>query len=320
MAVQIMKEIKRDDVYIVTQNSDVKEETIQIILEERIYSNKQEWQKFIKLLLLTLGAGFCVAGIIFFFAYNWADLNKFIKLGMVQVLIVALAIIAVQSHLSKNLKNITLTAASVLVGVLFAVFGQIYQTGANAYDFFLGWTMFITIWVVVSNFAPLWLIYIALTNTTLILYANQVAHHWSGVYLLTLLFAINAIALVATKFASRDPQNVVPNWFMQVLALSVASYATIGIIAGIFGSFSYSLYALLLGTTALFWLGIKDAFRSKTLFYIALISLSTICILSALLIKISDDSTTFLFLTLFIPTSVTFTITELIKLKKKMGQ
>ena len=86
--------------------------------------------------LLAVGVGFTVAGIIFFFAYNWEELPKFAKLGIVEVLLVASVLLATFTHWNKLVKQILLTEATFLIGTLFAVFGQIYQTGADAYDLF----------------------------------------------------------------------------------------------------------------------------------------------------------------------------------------
>ena len=161
-----MTKIDREDIHIIGRHSNWKQESIDTLLKQEIYSNQIAWQKFLKLFFISLGVGFTTAGILFFFAYNWADLHKFVKIGLVEGLITTTTLIVLFSKLNSDIKNIILTGASILVGVLFAVFGQIYQTGANAYDFFLGWTVFITLWVAISNFAPLWFIFIILNIET----------------------------------------------------------------------------------------------------------------------------------------------------------
>ena len=125
--------------------------------------------------LLAVGVGFTVAGIIFFFAYNWDELPKFAKLGIVEVLLVASVLLATFTRWNKLVKQIFLTGATFLIGTLFAVFGQIYQTGADAYDLFLGWTLFTILWAVAIRFAPLWLTFIGLLCTTIWLYNIQIA-------------------------------------------------------------------------------------------------------------------------------------------------
>ena len=107
--------------------------------------------------------------------YNWEELPKFAKLGIVEVLLVASVLLATFTHWNKLVKQILLTEATFLIGTLFAVFGQIYQTGADAYDLFLGWTLFTILWAVAIRFAPLWLTFIGLLCTTIWLYNIQIA-------------------------------------------------------------------------------------------------------------------------------------------------
>ncbi|MDG1433335.1 MAG: hypothetical protein P8Q41_04965 [Saprospiraceae bacterium] len=74
----------------------------------------------------------------------------------------------------KNVNGIILLGARMLVGALFAVFGRIYQTGANAYDFLLGWTVFVALWVFVSNIEAMWLFLLILINISTWQYFEQI--------------------------------------------------------------------------------------------------------------------------------------------------
>ena len=316
-----MKNIQREDLYIICNHSNLTEQEIDNVLKEKVYNDKQAWQKFLNIFIITLGIGFTVIGTVFFFAYNWADLHKFAKIGLVQGLIIATTMLVLLPKISTNISNIILTGASVLVGVLFAVFGQIYQTGANAYDFFLGWTVFITLWVLVSNFAPLWLIYVVLINTTLIFYSAQVAQDWSDIFVITLLFIVNTVAVIAFTLLSNYKKIVnVPHWFLNAVALASTTYATIGIITGIFknnnknsGEFS----VLILITLVAFALGIWQGLKDKSIFYLSVIPFSLIIIVSALIIEASSGEATFLLVSLFITISVTVVIKNLIDIQKK---
>ncbi|MTI30112.1 DUF2157 domain-containing protein, partial [Xanthovirga aplysinae] len=286
--------------------------------KKNIYNDLGAWKKFLQFFSISIGIGFTTAGIIFFFAYNWADLHKFIKIGLIEGLIIITTAIVLFSKISLTLKNILLTGTSILVGVLIAVFGQIYQTGANAYDFFLGWTMFITLWVIISNFAPLWLIYLTLINTTLILYAQQVAHHWSEVFLSTLLFIINTtFLLISTVGIKTLFKKSSPNWFSNFIALASVSFSTIGITIGIFDKQQTSFFVLILFTTILYGIGINYGLKVRRGFYLAIIPLSIIIIISAFLINISSDAAMFFIICLFVIASVTFVIKNLIDLQKK---
>ena len=309
-----MKKIEREDIQIISRHSNWSAKSIDKILKQEFYSNIESWQKFLRLFFITLGVSFTTAGIIFFFAYNWADLHKFIKIGLIESLIIITTLIILFSKISIDIKNILLTGASMLVGVLFAVFGQIYQTGANAYDFFLGWTMFITLWVVVSNYAPLWLVFITLINTTLILYSQQVAHDWSEVFVFTLLFVINILFLTVALFGKKITS---PVWLTNIMALASVSFSTIGISIGIFDQKQTAFFLLILITSILYGLGIIYGMKKKSSFYLSIIPFSIIIIVSVFLTKLSNNAGMFFFISLFVVASVTFVIKNLIDLKKK---
>jgi len=306
------------NIYIISRHSDLTEQGIEKALTENIYNNKEMWQKFLRLFLIILGIGFTTAGIIFFFAYNWADLHKFFKLGLIEVLIIATTILALLPKIKNGTRNIILTGSSFLVGVLFAVFGQVYQTGADAYDFFLAWTLFIALWVIVSNFAPLWLLFIVLINTTFFLYTDQVAKDWPPILVITLPFLFNTAIFTTFLFLDMDKKiGKVPKWFIYILALGCVTFATMGMIFGIVDGDLPVALGLTLIVLLVFALGIKYGIQSKDGFYLSVIPLSIIIIVSALLLKISDELRMLLFISLFIIVSITLVIMNLINLQKK---
>lgn len=315
-----MQEIQKETILEVARHSDISPEGLQNTLQASVYPNQSDWKKLIRYSLLALGLGFTVTGIVFFFAYNWADLPKFAKLGLVQGLLVIVSLAALSPRLSLVTRNSLLTGASVLVGLLFAVFGQIYQTGANAYDFFLAWTIFIAIWTLVARFAPLSLGFITLLNMTIILYSQQVAKDWSFVSIASLLFMLNSLIAAGTYWLnSRREHAKTASWFTHVLVLAAATYATLGIIWLILehqpAVISYLLPILyfVVGTATVYY-----AIRSKRTYHLAVIAVSLISMVSALLIRrIDNGEGVFLLLTIFIILSVTFTIKGLLSLQKK---
>lgn len=309
-----MKNIQQEDIHIISRHSDLTEQGVDRVLKQYVYNDKESWHKFFRLFIISLGIGFTVAGIVFFFAYNWADLHKFVKIGLTQGVLIVTTIVALLPKINENIRNVILTGASVLVGVLFAVFGQIYQTGANAYDFFLAWTVFVTIWALVSKFSPLWLLYLVLINTTFVLYSHQVAKDWSEVFICSFLFTINVAVLISTIFFGKKKT---PNWFLNTVALTSSIYATIGIVIGIFDKHQTTFTILILLTAIVFALGIWYGLKTKSGFYLSVIPFSLIIIVSALLIKISDGEMMFLLVSLFIIGSVTLTIKNLIDIQKK---
>lgn len=312
-----MQKINREDVHIISRHSNWTSNEIQEVLKNNIYSDVNSWKKFLQLFFISLGICFTTAGILFFFAYNWEDLHKFYKIGITEGLIIITTLTVLFSKIKELFKNIILTGASVLVGVLFAVFGQIYQTGANAYDFFLGWTMAITLWVLISNFAPLWLVFLTLINTTIILYSQQVASDWQDLFLLLLLFIVNTLFLISSIYISKIRQTTHQTWFTNLIALAACFIATIGISAGIFEDADTSFISLLLVVLLSYTLGIWYGHQSKNIFYFAIIAFSGIIIITSLLIKSSTGEAMIFLISLFIIASVTGTIKYLIDLQKK---
>ena len=310
--------ISREDIQIISRNSNWSEANISTILEKKIYNDKQKWQKFLQLFFMSLGISFTVAGILFFFAYNWDDLHKFVKIGLVEGLIVVLTLVAVFTKIKPEFKNILLTGVTMLVGVLFAVFGQIYQTGANAYDFFFGWTMAVALWVVVSNFAALWLLFIVLINVTFFLYVDQVAPNWEDLFVFIIVILANTLFLIASLLLKAKAYKV-PNWFTNLLAFAVVSFVTVAFMDGIFDSSESYFGIIVIMTFVLYPLGIYYGLKQKRSFYLSIIPLSIIMIIAALFIKIVDwdDFSVLLFIGLFVVISVTLVIKILMKLQKK---
>ena len=314
-----MSTFNREELRIIFRNHPLPEETVSSLLNQHVYPDARSWKKFLRIGVLSLGCGFMLAGIVMFFAYNWDALHRFVKLGLIELVIVASTVVGVMIRQDSNIKNTILTAAAVLVGVLYAVFGQIYQTGANAYDFFLGWTMIISLWVLVSGFAPLWTIYLILVNTTIFLYADQLAPQWQAVTVFTILFVINTAVLLLFAWLARRSFARVPEWFLGILSLTVVTYATMGISAGIHDSYD-SAFLILCSLSFLAYLyALRHAFAIRKTFLISIISFSIIVIICSALLKQSDGYEIFLLTAIFIITAVSVTIHHLIRLNKKWG-
>ncbi len=313
-----MIKLSREDIYIISRHSNWQKNEVSKAFKEHVYSPPKDWRNFLGLFLASLGTGFTVVGIVFFFAYNWADLHKFIKFALVECMVVATVVVMFIPNTNAIIRNIVLTGAAFLVGVLFAVLGQVYQTGANTYDFFLAWTLFILLWVVVADFAPLWLLFLILVNTTFVFYTAQTAHQWSEVWFFTLLFLINTMFLIGAVLIPVYRQAMsVPTWWTNIVALAAIFCATMGITTGMFSNREgYVLLGLILLVGIVYVLGAFHALRIKNVFYLAIIAFSLIVIVSAWLIKVSGGFEIFLIVSSFVVLSTTLTVKLLIELQK----
>lgn len=312
-----MSSLRREDIHIISRHANWQAPSVKKALEEQVYPDKAAWQVFLKWLILCLGIGFLTTGIVFFFAYNWDDLHKFVKIGLVEGLLVLLVGLIVFTRLSDTFKKVLLTAAAILVGVLMAVFGQVYQTGADAYDLFLGWTLAITAWVFLAHFAPLWLLYLLLINTTITLYFQQMAPLANQQYLPALLFLLNSTLLIAALlFGHYQPSKTFPAWLLVILTLGAVTMATIGMMIIIFDKRSAALALLLPAIAILYPAGLWYGYRYRQLVYLAVIPLSVLIILAGYFLKLSGEEGMLLFTSLFILTGVTVLIKALLHFHK----
>jgi uncharacterized membrane protein len=171
--------------------------------------------------LLFFGSALVLAGIIFFFAYNWAEMGRFFKFALIEGGIAACIVGAYLRGLLRPSGKVFLLSASVLVGVLLAVYGQTYQTGADAFELFIGWALLITGWVFISEFAALWMVWLILLNTGAILYWKQVGHpsHAIPYGLFCLAIAcLDGIALVLYEIGvGRGLNWLRGRWFRSIL-------------------------------------------------------------------------------------------------------
>lgn len=150
-----------------------------------------DWQRHIGQVLLWLGTLCFAVGVIFFFAFNWQALSKFGKFALLQSLIVissfAYAWLRWQTRLSNptsfgaNKANAALSAVAVLLGALLALVGQTYQTGADPWQLFAIWAVFIIPLAYLSGFQWLWVMFVGLLNLALLLYFQLSSRDWWGI-------------------------------------------------------------------------------------------------------------------------------------------
>lgn len=128
------------------------------------------WRAWLTHLFAVLGSALMLAGIIYFFAFNWAALPKWYKFALVEGLFILCLAGAWKVGATSRAGEVLLCAASVLVGVFWAVFGQIYQTGANTWQLFAVWAACIALWTALSRQAAQWSLFLVLCNITTALY------------------------------------------------------------------------------------------------------------------------------------------------------
>lgn len=190
-----------------------------------------DWRRFLDRLLLFVGAVMLSASVVFFFAYNWHDLGRLAKFALVQVPLVAALFALWRLGLERVTGQASLLVASILVGALLALVGQVYQTGADTFELFSAWAIAILPWTLLGGFAVLWVLWLALLNLAIALYF-QAFHGVFGIAFgperqLWVLFAVDTVALAAWEYvAAKGVGWHGGRWAPRLLATATGAFAT----------------------------------------------------------------------------------------------
>lgn len=178
------------------------------------------WAMWGRRMVLALAVGQILTGVVFFFAYNWAALPGLAKIGMVLAALVACAL-ASRLPLPEVVRGALLFAAALLVGVVWAVFGQHYQTGADFWGLFALWAALILPWAATQKSPIMWVLWLVVAQTGLGLFmATQAAAD----RLPEITFAaLPALALLA--FEARTER--IPRWFGLTALTAVLGIVTV---------------------------------------------------------------------------------------------
>lgn len=291
-----------------------------LIRSLQLYPSGLEWLLYLRYLSLFLASSLLVSGVVFFFAFNWQDMHKFTKLGLLAALVLLSGLGSLYPRFSPALQKSLLTASAMLIGVLYAVFGQIYQTGANSFDFFLSWTVSIFLFALAGRFLPLWALFLFLLQLSLISYSKLLSYGWPE-YLLFLLLALLNFSAVAFWEMSRI-RGILKDrrsWFPDLFLLLGSIAATLAAETSIFNNFRNDYGLLLMGLAVLYWLGISFGLRQRRLVYPGLLGLSCIAVTAGLLGWLLQDSLqlSFIVVSLFILGSSSFLVIQLIAFHRK---
>ena len=314
---------KRNTVTHLIQSSAITEKDVDKALGlAAIYPDTREWKHFIEYMLLFLGTLAVAASAVFFIAYNWDALDRFAKFGITEVLI-ALSVgvylkankssqLLAENHPKKAQRHIisqlALLVASIFVGVLLALYGQTYQTGADTWQLFLTWAILVLPWTITARFTLLWLLWLALIDTALILYFDT----FRGILgtllgtdsqMLWTLVIVNSLAMLCGEWLLKKQAGQHHHWALRLIAISAGIPMILLVLDGIFNRYSNVLLPLTLWVISLTAVMIYNQRYKPDLFMLAMGCLSVITVVTAGIGKLSaeyigDGVTTFIILTL----------------------
>ncbi|MEM6902395.1 MAG: DUF2157 domain-containing protein, partial [Pseudomonadota bacterium] len=192
--------------------------------------------------LLSLGVGHLLAAVVFFFAFNWATMAPVTKFGLIGgglTAAVALFSLRPPRDLAGHMGALI---ATVLTGVLFAVIGQVYQTGADAWQLFALWAILTVPFLATSRHAAHWLIWAIIAFIAATSFAGQYAIplDWISRHgALTLIGALGVGGLLTAliiPYLMPRTASTAPIWLLCLLALAPLGY--LGVVAwGLIWSF-----------------------------------------------------------------------------------
>ena len=155
--------------------------------------NINQWLKYLTTGLLWSAVLFSTLGIIFFFAFNWQDMGRFSKFGLIEFIMLLCTPLLLKAFSSRTFITISLMGMSLLTGALLALVGQTYQTGADPWQLFATWSIFILPWAFIARSNALWVLWLVLLNTALYFYLE--IHH--GLFGFSSHDELNALAFTA---------------------------------------------------------------------------------------------------------------------------
>ena len=214
---------------------------------------RHEWGLWTARLLLALGTALLLAGVIYFFAFNWAKIPPAAKLAGLEAALIGCLVMACRASLNNLQGQLWLLAASVLTGVFLAVFGQIYQTGADAWQLFALWALLALGWAGIAAFAAHWLLWLLLANIALWLWWDQAALPGEEMaFMISLwLTLLNGAALALREYVAvaRGRVWLAARWTRLLLTITVLLCMLISALTWILDAENASLSIKLSGAT-----------------------------------------------------------------------
>ena len=162
------------------------------------------WRAALHTLAIFATALFACTALVCLIAYNWEDLHRFARIALVATaFLVPCALAAVRGKTVPDaLQQALYLAAMLAAGGLFALIGQIYQTGADTWQLFALWAVLTLPLALIARTRLCWLLWFVLADCALpgALDARFQLWELDGRLLLLILAALHALA--AALFAA----------------------------------------------------------------------------------------------------------------------
>ena len=258
------------------------------------------WQRYLNLLFLLLTVGFLTSGVVTLIAANLDYFSDLAKIYGLQTLLVVTVVLGIYCFIRESrrqakekLKWKTYSiffVVSVLIGALFALVGQTYQTGADAWQLFAVWTLCQLPFLLLFPNVASALLFAATANVAFYLFNEQNAYN-SMCYAVLINTGLLVISELFSKAFHDQHWRILPKVF---LVLTFASLFGLIVIYDVyFYAYAWgelgrsSLSSLLIAIPALITLYVYHKYRFDfiNLIISVIALLGAYCFLASLLIR-----------------------------------
>jgi uncharacterized membrane-anchored protein/uncharacterized membrane protein len=119
----------------------------------------------------TIGAaGLFAFGVFSWIAANWADFHRLAKLGLVSALLLTTVVSAI---FAPRTRTPVLLVATAAVGGLLALIGQIYPSGADAWQLFAAWALLALPFALAARHDAVWVLWAIVASVAIGLWQSQ---------------------------------------------------------------------------------------------------------------------------------------------------
>lgn len=258
-----------------------------------IFRRSDFWNSWALKALFALAIGHILAGIIFFFAHNWFEFPDLMKFGVVGGGIAVCVLGWLALKLDGPIAQALGVAATVLVGVMFAVFGQVYQTPALIHTPFVMWAFMTLPFAAMSKNLAHWAVWLAIAVVAVFAYAStglRITGNEFGAdaFILGAGFVSFLALVIYDKFLNQKYQWTGAEWFRVYVIAIIGAFLVVTFTSTFWGrNFEslLSLVAVILSISLLAYL-----YRFKPSLPTLALSTFVLFIISAqILFRIVDD-------------------------------
>ena len=258
------------------------------------------WQRYLNLLFLLLTVGFLTSGVVTLIAANLDYFSDLAKIYGLQTLLVVTVILGIYCFIRESrrqakekLKWKTYSlffVVSVLIGALFALVGQTYQTGADVWQLFAVWTLCQLPFLLLFPNVASALLFAATANVAFYLFNEQNAYN-SMCYAVLINAGLLVISELFSKAFHDQHWRILPKVFLVLTFVSL--FGLIVIYDMYFYAYAWGelgrspLSSLIIAIPALIALYVYQKYRFDfiNLIISVLALLGAYCFLASLLIR-----------------------------------